>query len=334
MATAKKHTCDKCNKNINLSRQKYIFCEGPCKKVWHVSKCIDITEDQHAEITGNAEIPWFCDPCKNKRRQRRSVMYDVNVPTSPTSGHTNQRRETPHTEPDKQQQVTLELIYKEIKSIREEQAKYQDRFDGLKTVIDDCKSIIENITQENIELRNEIDMLNNKINKVNNIMDTQDQLGLDHNLVFNGVTETTSEDPQHLIIQIAAALNVNVTEEHISTAIRKSTTTADTGFPRSIIASFRSKQKRDEILTKKHTQITTQCLGLVNELQHRPIYVAEQLTARKQYLFKMARDIKRAKIIRFAWAKNGEIFIRKTEDSRIIKIKNLEQLQQFENANT
>lgn len=49
-------------------------------------------------------------------------------------------------------QVTLQLIYKEIKSIREEQVNYQRKMEGLKTVIDDCKTIIENITQENIEL--------------------------------------------------------------------------------------------------------------------------------------------------------------------------------------
>lgn len=337
MATIQKHTCHKCKKNINLRTQKYIICEGICKKVWHVPKCIEVSEEQHAEITRNVEISWFCDPCKDKRRQRRSVMYEpnTNTPSSPAISNTNQLNIDVGTAITTVQgnQVTLELIYREIKSIREEQANYQRKMDGLKTVIDDCKAIIENITQENIELRNEIDILHNKINNVDHTIDTQDQHGLDHNLVFNGVTEFTNENTTQAIMQIATALKVSIEEEHIKTAVRKTTTSTDSGFPRSIIVTFRNKEKRDEILATKRTQITTQCLGQIDGEQYRPIYVAEQLTARKQYLFKMARDIKRAQFIKFAWARNGEIFIRKTENSRIIKIKHSDQLKQLQNAN-
>lgn len=82
--------------------------------------------------------------------------------------------------------------------------------------------------------------------------------------------------------------------------------------------------KRKVTLTKKRNKITTQCLKSVVDFQHRKIYIAEQLTARKQYIFKVARDIKRAQIIKFAWAKNGEIFIMKTEKSRIIKVKTVD----------
>lgn len=159
-------------------------------------------------------------------------------------------------------------------------------------------------------------------------MDTQDQHGLEHNLVFNGVTEYPNENTTQANMQIATALKVSIEEKHIKTAFRKSITNIGSGFPRSIIVSFQNKEKRDEILTKRRTQITTQCRTAPSD-----ICAAEQLTERKQYLFKLARDIKRAKIIKFAWARNGEIFIRVTEESRIIKMKHCDQLNQFQNAN-
>lgn len=168
MASNQKHICDKCKKIINLRTQKYIIWEEICKKEWHVPKFFDISEEQHSEITRNVNKSLLCDPCKEKRRHRKSLMYDV--PLSSAISNTNQLKSNAGpAKTDTGFQVTLELIYKEIKSIREEQTNYQRKLDGLKTVI------------ENIELRNEIDILHNKINNVDHLMDTQDQHGLDCN---------------------------------------------------------------------------------------------------------------------------------------------------------
>lgn len=48
------------------------------------------------------------------------------------------------------------------------------------------------------------------------------------------------------------------------------------------------------------------------------IYINENLTKRNKKLFKKARDLKRNGDVKYAWCKNGKIFIRKTDDSKVI----------------
>lgn len=74
MASTNKLICHKCNKNINTRTQKHIFCEGVCRKVWHVPKCSSVTEVEYKGLLKNSDISWFCEPCKTQRVQRRSVM--------------------------------------------------------------------------------------------------------------------------------------------------------------------------------------------------------------------------------------------------------------------
>lgn len=198
----------------------------------------------------------------------------------------------------------------------------------------DCRAILDSVIQENIDLRNEIAILHTKLNHVDHLMDSKDQTGLDCNIVINGVVEEQNEEVPKIVVQIATALKVPIDASDIRTAHRKMTANAESGLPRSIIVEFKNKSKRDEILElRKTTTLATQCVQLSQtpDKPFRPIYIAEQLTSRKQFIFKMARDIKRANKIKFAWAKNGDIFIRQSERSKIIKIKHIQQLKQLQN---
>lgn len=228
--------------------------------------------------------------------------------------------------------VTLELIYTEIKTLKSQQELYQKTINELKIIINDYKNIVNNVTEENVELKNEIETLHSKLDNVEYLMDNRDQQNLNNNLIINGAQEIENENTAQIVLQIAKHLNVNVDGNDIKSTSRKATMNENAGFPRSIVVEFHNKTLRDEILKNKKTKrITTKNLD-ENTNNERPIYISEQLTARKQYIFKIARDMKRSQQIKFAWAKNGELFIRKAEDSRIIKIKHIEQLKHYQNA--
>lgn len=62
--------------------------------------------------------------------------------------------------------------------------------------------------------------------------------------------------------------------------------------------------------------------------QRRPVYISEQLTKRRQYLSKMARELKRKKKVDFVWISDGDLFIRKNKDSTAVKVKYKQQLEQ------
>lgn len=117
--------------------------------------------------------------------------------------------------------------------------------------------------------------------------------------------------------------------QQIKTAIRMKTQNENAGMPKSIIVKFNDKTLRDEIIkNKKNQEISSHTIIDTNE--KRPVYISEQLTARRQFLFKMARDIKRNKLVEFAWTKDGDVIIRKNTNSKVIKVKYKEQLEQNE----
>lgn len=321
--------CNKCVKNIN-NRQKHLICEGECRKAWHIPQCSSVTQERYAEIVNDPDIPWFCDQCTKKRMQRRSMLPDASIQHTP-GGLLTSTSTTPTTLANADNEISLGLIYKEIQSLKNQAINHQNTICELRTIITDYKATMDMLIKENTDLRNDNEILHDKFRQLEYTRDNLEQKNLNHNVIINGVTEVQNEDVKQIVCQIAATLEVNIEATDLVTAMRKPSNTEITDHPRSIMITFKNKEKRDEILLKKSKKLSTRILNVRNE-DERPIYITEQLTARKQYISKMARDVKRAGIVQFAWVKNGDIFIRKTEESRIIKIKHIEQLQQLLNA--
>lgn len=126
-------------------------------------------------------------------------------------------------------------------------------------------------------------------------------------------------------------MGVEIQPGEICNAYRKpqaKSSTNSSGLPAPIVATICNKAIKEAIFTAKKTK--TLNTGILQELNThdsgRPIYINEQLTRYKQFIFKVARDIKREHRVEYAWAKNGDIYIKKTADSSAIKIKNIDQL--------
>lgn len=103
MAPDSKQQCLKCNKNINLRTQKFLSCDGECKKLCHFENCTNVSKESYAEII-NKDSLWFCENCKNKRVQRRSNI----------NGGTSNTHITPNTTTTQQQNITLHTIRNDI----------------------------------------------------------------------------------------------------------------------------------------------------------------------------------------------------------------------------
>lgn len=50
------------------------------------------------------------------------------------------------------------------------------------------------------------------------------------------------------------------------------------------------------------------------------IFINEKLSSYFSLLFKKARDMRRKRIIQFAWVKDGKVFIRINENSKTIRV--------------
>lgn len=337
---ARQQNCDKCSKSINLRHKKHLFCEGVCGKIWHYPSCSNISAEEFEEVMKNPQKHWICDPCNTKRANRLSMVYpdrnlnDENAAsglTTPATGNFSSRILPKRNCKTNSESITLESIFDEIKLIQSKQDKFQRSLDVLQTTINDYKEIMDGLTEENIELKNQNEILHSRIDNIEYNMDNQQQQKLNKNIIINGVIEENDENTLDIVTKICESIEVIINANQIKSVHRMKTANVNSGFPSSIIVEFTDENiKKDIIKKKKNKSIKTQSIGINGE--DRNIYISEHLTPRKQFLFKSARDIKRKNGIKYAWANDGDVFIRKSDTSRIIKLKNINQLNSFKNA--
>ncbi|KAJ2954340.1 hypothetical protein O0L34_g2599 [Tuta absoluta] len=77
--------------------------------------------------------------------------------------------------------------------------------------------------------------------------------------------------------------------------------------------------------TSKEMKLQTQELGLPGKPQ--PVYISEKTPGSCRKLFRVARDFVKENNYRFCWVKNGNIFLRKSEEEKQVLIKSEKCLQ-------
>lgn len=213
----------------------------------------------------------------------------------------------------------------------------------MRSALENYKTVTDELTEEVMTLRNDNEQLRTKLHNIESNMDAKKQNELDHNFIINGIKEYENEDLNKIVTEIANIMNVELTESDIVSATRTATSNVKSGLPKTIIVRLKDKNKRELILKNKKNLRQTN--------NDRPIFITEQLTTRRQFILKKARDIKRKKLIEFVWVKNGNIFMRqfglsrikvreaamrgeipgrKKTDSKAVNISNIQQLKTFD----
>lgn len=147
-----------------------------------------------------------------------------------------------------------------------------------------------------------------------------------------GIPQSETENLDAIIQTLGAALAVEIKPIDVETAYRKRLSgTNSSGLPSPIVIKFNNPKVKAAVMAAKTIhKINTDSIfnnDSSNEVfDKRPVYISDQLTRHKQFVFKCARDLKKEKKIAYAWTKNGEIIVRKTENSPAIIIKHQDQL--------
>lgn len=327
MATIDKINCERCSKNINLRSGKPLSCDGDCKKSFHLA-CAGVSSKRYDEIVKNSSVFWFCEKCTIQRNKRRSVILNnntaVHVNTSPkTTNYIASSSKSTQNTVESHQKIDINHIYAIL-----------ERLEASVTVIkqdmENYKNIVQTLTDENTVLRNENDELKNRMTNVESYLENKKQQQINNNIIICGVQQKPEEDIKQIVSTITTHLEIDIQPEDICSAYRKPTSksaTNSSGMPSPIVVTLRSKTIKDAIFAaKRGKNLSTRITEHNTQGSGRPIYINEQPTRHKQQIFKMARDLKREHRVEYAWAKNGDIYVRKTADSSAIKIVNKEQL--------
>lgn len=135
------------------------------------------------------------------------------------------------------------------------------------------------------------------------------------NLEIIGVPELKTENLVDVVMKLAAHAGVSLTHAHVEHAHRVQPRQPVAGRPRVIVAKLSSRIYKDAIISglRRRRGVTTEDLGMPGE--QRRIYVNEHLTSENKSLLRKAKETAKAKHYQFAWIKNCQIFVRKSETS-------------------
>ncbi|XP_055388058.1 uncharacterized protein LOC129616460 [Condylostylus longicornis] len=295
-------SCNQCNKKINPRHNIGLICDGECKKLFCI-QCTGVANEVARELATDEEKFWLCTSCKSKRKTRKS-MGAQQIDSSYKQTIKNKVDETPVS---KNINSKLELIIKNQNSQGEDLNKLQKELMELKNLIND-------LIDDNLRLKNENTLLKEDIEQLK-------QKRYRKCIEVCGVTKTNDENPKAIIKTISQNIGVELEDNDIEEIYRMRNSSTKSGEPEKIMVKFNKVETKLNILkSAKKAKLTIEIFDKQIDNRNNFIFINERLTKYFNRLYKQARDSKKRKIIQYAWVRSGNIFIRVTDNSPIIKI--------------
>lgn len=357
--------CAQCSKLVSLSKDNYILCDGECSQYFH-KKCSGLNARELLDLSRNNEEIWFCQSCKLIRTKRKSTALNGSTATSRndsasscevvnkkneprinpfqsiskkssiiTRSNSNSRTSSTSTCTD----VSLTDVYTKLVELTTKQEDLNTEIRELKDKVIDFQAQTNALAEENTYLRNSHQILKEHINNLEDRLENCKQKSMECDIEIWGIDKTPDENLYTIVMELFSTLEVNITEGQLKDIYRKPTSNENTNMA-GIVVKCHRKCTRDNVLSNKkgkHIQwkdsrfnISDMPTTANNVSTHgKPVYINEHITSFKKLLFKKARDLKRSKKVKFAWVKNGSVYIRESEKSKIIHLKQFDQCNEY-----
>lgn len=222
----------------------------------------------------------------------------------------------------------LSLLKKEVEDFKSSMNFMEEKFDSAVKDLTNNQKDVSVIKKENEQILTTVDQLTEKINKL-------EQSARANNIEVQCVPETHNENPYDVIAQLGNAIGQDITGDKILHCTRVAKADRSSTRPRSIVAQLSSPRIRDNVLASvskfnksqanTRDKLNTSHIGIAGDIT--PIYVVEHLSPVNKALHAAARRKAKDNNYKHVWVKNGFIFVRKTNDSNIILIRNMEILE-------
>ncbi|XP_028035986.1 uncharacterized protein LOC114247272 [Bombyx mandarina] len=212
-----------------------------------------------------------------------------------------------------QQDKSIEKIYEVVEQIKNQNDSIQSSINFLSEKYDALNKQIVNLETETRNNLIYIQELENKLEK--NEQNIRAPCVEIRNIP--GREKETKDDLLSILWKITDTLNVPVENHEIKDIFRISTKKNPS--KKTIIVEFTTNLKKEKFIRmyKKHNKGNNK-LGTVNvgmSGPDMPIFISENLTAKKKRVFYLSRDFAKCNDYRYCWVSNGKIFIRKNDGS-------------------
>lgn len=217
---------------------------------------------------------------------------------------------------------SVSKLESEMECIKTSQQYISDEFDAMKEIISHQKDEICTLKKDVSQIKSDCVTTHQRIEELNYEMNTLKQASFEGHLLISNVIKVAQEDLRVLLKNMFALVNIDYDAEGVLSVGRLSSSNQNGIQP--ILVRFASALTKERLM-KASRQRPIFCDEIGLGVKQR-IFFNHRLTPANQRLLAAARKHKREHNYKFVWFMNGEVFLRKDEDSRAIKINDVQDL--------
>lgn len=303
--------CARCNRDI-ANAKDVIKCVD-CGAVFHAACCRIRTVAKLNAMSSRSVSSWKCDEC----------VQDTTSTVSNKSDPEDTKVTDLLVSMKKYMEQHFETIEKQLETLQTSQEELKCRIADIESENVLLKAECEEVKKDNVLLRDKVSCLESDVAELQ-------QYSRNHNLEIRGIPPTREEDVYMVLQAVARALGVGFSRDSISAAHRLPTPRGKKFYP-SIVVQFISRSIRASWLdAARQKRINTS--DLATTLPPGPVFVVEHLTVRNKAILGQAKHHVKEGHLTYAWTREGKIFIRKTAESRAIRVTNLDEVEEVAGA--
>ena len=210
----------------------------------------------------------------------------------------------------------MKMQKEEINELQKSQIFISKEYETMKKKMDETKQIEKNNSHQLKNIENECEEIKNKLLAKETELDNLEQYGRRENLEFHGVPVQQNENTNKIIQNLLKRINLDINENEISTSHRLNSNKEN--IPPPIIVRFSKRDTRNKIYAnkRKFNAVTNFGIPEMNNL-----YINENLTKKRSELLAKTRKAKYEAKYKYLWTKNGNIFVRKSDQAQSLHIK-------------
>lgn len=338
--------------NTKLPAVDFLHCSR-CPDKYHYA-CVNFSKKDFDNLDQKLKITWVCPSCRCKELKRgvstsTPVRSLVAASTTDAQKVESEQKLTPfenvtlrsksrstgscgclsadvireiiREELDRKFDTDIQNIHIKIDKLEESLAISNSERDIIKIEANSQKALIVQLQKENDDLRTTTYDLSNRLRQ-------QEQLSRANNIEIQCVPEHSSENLYTTVQQLGSAIKCPLTDTDLQYCSRIAKLNSASSRPRSILVKFSSRRLRDTFLAGviKHNKnnpgdkLNTSHLGYGGN-KRTAVFVSEHLTLEAKALHAAARQKARQLNFRFVWVRDGKVFLRKTDTSTFILVK-------------
>lgn len=300
-------TCNLCSSNITKERFPGIKCGGNCEKLFHI-KCARISDDL-LQVIKNRSANWLCEDCRSTSNQ--SNIVDDDDSSEPAHNVLSLS----------DIMIQLKLMEKKL------------------TALDELKAIVSSLMSENADIKSRVHILEDQLLK-----QTTKFHHLEADCDFPKQQENACRiiicglplkhgDVKGLVINTIKKIGVDIQTDdlvsvepiHKNINVSRNNNTIKPFLNDFFNVKLSSVELKNNILEqmRKKKVLSTRDLDVLLPQNHpeQRIYIMHQLTSFQTHLYREAKIIKSKFNYKYLWCKSGQIFLRKSTESDVHRIR-------------